>query len=110
MVVSQDGRNRRWVFRYSKPSTGKPTELGLGKAELFTLEAARDKALEHRKAVARGHDPVELKREAKPEGTTFGEVVDAFIPAKAPGWGARNMLTRCDTCSPIMRDYWRRGV
>ena len=86
LIVSQDSRSRRWVFRYTKRNTGKPTELGLGSAELITLNNARDKAHELRKTVASGDDPVEAKRKSRRRQTTFAEVANAFVTAKAPGW------------------------
>ena len=36
---------------------GKPTNLGLGSYPVVTLKEAREKALEHRRAVHWGHDP-----------------------------------------------------
>jgi len=54
LIVSKDGQWRRWAFRYIKPSTGKPTEMGLGSAELITLAEAQDKAFEHCRTVAKG--------------------------------------------------------
>jgi hypothetical protein len=59
LIVSKDRKNRKWAFRFTKISTGKVSELGLGDASLLTLVDARDMAHEHRKAVAKGIDPVE---------------------------------------------------
>ena len=97
LIVSRDGYNRRWAFRYTKPSTGRVTELGLGRADLLTLAEARDKAHEHRKSVARGEDPVEQKREAKLTRVTFADLAAEFIAAKEPGWrtvGHKETVTR----------------
>jgi hypothetical protein len=55
LIVSRDRKNRR----FTKISTGAVSELGLGDASLLTLVDARDMAHEHRKAVAKGIDPVE---------------------------------------------------
>lgn len=86
LIVSEDSCNRRWAARYTKPSTGKRTEMGLGSAHVITFAAALTKALEVRKDVAEGKDPIEEKRKAKREKTTFADVVEAFITAKEPGW------------------------
>ena len=102
LIVSQDGRSRRWAFQFTKRSTGNPTELGLGSAELITLNSARDKAHDHRKSVARGDDPVEAKREAKREQTTFHEVVQALITAKAPGWKTQK---HADTMRQLLTNH-----
>jgi integrase len=79
-------RSRRWAFRYIKPSTRKPTEMGLGSAELVTLAEARDKALDFRRAVAKGLDPVEAKREAWRSQITFAEVAKTYLAIKQQEW------------------------
>ena len=78
--------NRRWVLRYRKPSTRKPTELGLGKAELVTLKEALDLAFDHRRSIAKGIDPVEHRREQKVTRVTFAEMASAFIAIKQQEW------------------------
>jgi integrase len=86
LIVSADGRSRRWAFRYTKRTTGKPTEHGLGSADVLTLAEARDKAHECRKAVAKGEDPIEKKREERRAKTTFAEMVTAFLGLKESEW------------------------
>jgi integrase len=90
LIVSKDGHNRRWAFRYTKLSSRKVTEHGLGPASLMTLAEARDKAHDYRRAVARGEDPVETKREARRAQITFAEVARAYIAVKQPGWRAKS--------------------
>jgi integrase len=83
----KDRRARKWVFRFSWSST--VTEMGLGAADAVSLAEARDKALDARKALAGGVNPIEARREAatalagKP---TFGEAADALIAAKHGEW------------------------
>src|SRR6516164_10227153 len=69
--------SRRWAFRFTKPSTRKVTELGLGSASLLTLTEARDQAHDFRRAVARGEDPVERKRDRRRTKITFAEMASA---------------------------------
>jgi integrase len=100
------GRNARWVYRFTKPSTGKVTELGLGAWDVLSLEQARARAGAHRRALkSDGHDPVETKRADKAERTraqrsTFGAVAADYLAEKASGWSAshvynvRLLLTR----------------
>jgi integrase len=76
----------RWVARYTKPSTGRVTEHGLGSAKLITLAEAREKAHDFRRMVARGEDPVELKRNHRRAGVTFAEIVDSFIAINKEHW------------------------
>ena len=82
LLVSASGQ-RRWVYRYTKPTTGKVTEAGLGGFDVLGLADARDVANDHRKGLkGKGKvDPIEAKRAAKAErlaqkkaAITFGEV------------------------------------
>jgi integrase len=82
--------SRRWCFRFTKPSTRKVSELGLGSAELLTLAEARDKAFEHRRTVLKGFDPVEVKRERHRLQTTFAEMANAYITHKQQEWRGQN--------------------
>lgn len=97
LIVSADRQNRRWAFRYTKPSTGRVTEVGLGSTTLLTLEEARNKAEDYRRAVARGEDPVEAEREAREakliearQMITFAELASAYIAIKQPGWRSQS--------------------
>jgi integrase len=79
-------RGRRWAFRYTKPSTRRVTELGLGSATLLTLAEAREKALDCRRAVAKGLDPVDQKREQRRSQITFAEMANAYLAIKQQEW------------------------
>ncbi len=63
--------------------------MGLGSADVVTLAEARDKALDARRTLASGRNPIEARRAAmaavaaKP---TFGDVADALIAAKESEW------------------------
>jgi len=86
LVVSESGA-RKWVFRFS--FAGKVTEMGLGSADSVTLAEAREKALEARRTVAAGRNPIEARRTAISAVTTkptFGAVADALIAAKESEW------------------------
>jgi integrase len=52
---------RRWLFRYTKPSSGRVTEMGLGSVDLTTLAEARAKVHDLRRMVAKGQDPGALR-------------------------------------------------
>jgi hypothetical protein len=86
LIVSKDSRNRRWALRYPKKSTRKPTEMGLGTAELVTLKEALDLAFDHRRTIAKGIDPVEEKRNGRHQQTTFAEMASAYIAIKQQEW------------------------
>jgi hypothetical protein len=80
---------KSWVFRYTKPGTGKVTEIGLGALHTRTLAQARDVAADLRRALAEGKEPAEVLRPAKKELhglRSFADCARALIEAKRPGW------------------------
>ena len=84
----------RWLFRYHR--NGRPTETGLGSARDVTLKEAVERAQELRKAVRSGTDPIEQKRQQKLQartdsvnGTTLGDVIDAYRKAKGEARGVK---------------------
>jgi hypothetical protein len=50
---------KSWLFRYKSPVTSKQREMGLGSINVISLAAARDMALEYRRQVLSGLDPLE---------------------------------------------------
>jgi integrase len=62
LVVGETGR-KKWVFRYQVAGVRK--DKGLGAYPMVGLKDARDRAVEARKLVARGIDPIEADRAAK---------------------------------------------
>jgi integrase len=63
--------------------------MGLGGVSSVTLAQAREKAVEARKLVAAGVNPIEAKRDsskAKIAKPTFGEVADELIASKSSEW------------------------
>ncbi|KAF2990144.1 integrase arm-type DNA-binding domain-containing protein [Methylocystis sp. MJC1] len=86
LVVSTSGA-RKWVFRFT--FAGKVTEMGLGAGDAVTLAEARDKAVEARRTLAAGRNPIQERRAAISAATakpTFGAVADAVIAAKETEW------------------------
>ena len=63
--VSNDGRSKKWVFRYVRG--GKATEIGLGSAADVPLKLARELRDRHMESLAKGLDPREAKRMAGEE-------------------------------------------
>ena len=82
----QKSGSRNWVFIYRRGASR--TELGLGGYGQGTapvsLALAREKADSVRDALARGLDPAEEKREAKPK--TFKDCMDGLLEAKEGEW------------------------
>lgn len=86
LVVDPSGA-RRWVVRVTvkgqKNRQGAPlrTEFGLGGADVVTLYAARERALEYRRMAKAGLHP---RYNAKPEIPTFEEVAQQVHIARMP--------------------------
>lgn len=76
---------KRWVFVFQW--RGKRKEMGLGPLSLFGVADAREMALQARKAVARGVNPIEERKalKARSEGRTFGEVADEVLALRLKG-------------------------
>jgi integrase len=92
LYVSPDGHNRRWIFRYTKPATGRVSETGLGSADVVTLAVARAKVFEARRLVARGADPVEQRRSARTAVMTFTSVAADYLAVKARTYRNANSI------------------
>lgn len=76
---------KRWAFIFQWQ--GKRKELGLGSASLVGLADAREAALDARKAVAAGRNPIEERRlGAGPAAKTFGDVADSVLAALEGDW------------------------
>ena len=69
---------KSWLFRYKSPVTAKQREMGLGSLNLVPLAAARDIAVECRRQVLSGLDPLEergrIKRAKAVGASTFNNV------------------------------------
>ena len=59
------GGTKSWLFRYKSPVTAKQREMGLGALSLVSLAQARDRAVECRRQMLAGLDPLEERRRIK---------------------------------------------
>lgn len=75
---------KSWVLRYQL--RGRRREMGLGSVGLVSLQQARHAALEHRRLLAAGQDPIAARQAAQAVGATFGECAAAFIASQRAGW------------------------
>jgi integrase len=84
LIVSPSGA-KRWEFRYT--IGGKSREMSLGPADLLDLDSARVRALELRKAIRDGMDPLTVRNQArKRRAVTFKEVAEDCIQSLIPTW------------------------
>ena len=85
--------SKSWVFRFKRrnPVTGKDktTWVGLGSLELVSLAEARARALEYRKLLRNGGDPLAAERARRAGhagGRPFADVMAAYLEAHRAGW------------------------
>ena len=84
---------KSWLFRYKSPVTAKQREMGLGSLNLVSLAAARDIAVECRRQVLSGLDPLEERARNKrarhleqARSITFQQAAELCIASKTPEW------------------------
>ena len=97
LSVSKTG-SKTWAFCYRFPSANAPKgykerEMGLGSIDFLTVDEARDRAVELRRLVRQGVDPMaERDRDTravvrqKRDGATFKQVAERFIDMKKAEW------------------------
>jgi integrase len=87
--------NRGWVFRFAMGGTAHA--MGLGPLHTIGLAEAREEALECRKLIRQGINPIEYRRrqraaaqvEEKPT-KTFRQAAEEYIAVNEAGWGRRH--------------------
>jgi len=89
------GGTRSWIYRYQL--AGRRRLMGLGPLGPVTLAEARDKALDARRLVIGGKDPIDARRiergaarVAKAKAETFQQCADAYVEAHRAGWRSTN--------------------
>ena len=85
------GGSKSWIYRYQM--AGRRRDMGLGSVQAFTMAEARDKAIDLRRMVARGVDPIDAKRAARAsagidaaKAMTFKACAKAYMAAHQGGW------------------------
>ena len=104
-VTSKGGRS--WIFRYQ--CGGKRRDMGLGPLYLVGLAEARRLALDCRRCLFEGIDPLERKRARARTAAvdaaktiTFKEAAEQYIAAHQASWRAQQHLARW---RQTMRDF-----
>ncbi|MFZ1415492.1 MAG: integrase arm-type DNA-binding domain-containing protein [Defluviicoccus sp.] len=86
---------RSWICRFT--FAGKRHEMGLGAYPIVSLKDARAKAMDCRRAIAAGRNPLQERRAAaQATGITFEEAAERYLAAHEAAW--RN---------PKHRQQWR---
>lgn len=92
--------SRYWVYRFQ--IRGKRQEMGLGNLLEVGLAEAREKALEARRLVKKGINPIEQRKIASVAAQTFGDAADQYFEAKKGEYG--NAKYREMTRLALVRD------
>ncbi len=98
---------KSWLFRYT--IAGKARQMGLGSFSTITLAQAREAALEARRSVYAGIDPINAKRSTKTQALletalamTFKQCAQAYISSHEKSW--RNQVHALQWPNSL-RDY-----
>jgi integrase len=94
LQISKSG-SKSWIARYKRD--GKSHHLGLGPLSLVSLSEARQKAIEARRLLLEGKDPIKARRASRTAAAkivTFREAAEAYIVAHAPGWRSDKHLSQ----------------
>lgn len=88
LYLTIKGQARHWTVRYFSPTTHKRREIGIGSAYILTLAKARQVAIDIRRQVEEGIDPLELKAKAKKQKQipNFAELAERYITEQQAGW------------------------
>jgi integrase len=100
---------KSWIYRYKLKGAKTSREMGLGSANDFGLQEARQLAQDARKARAAGDDPIEVRKAAKAAAAaararsiTFQKTAETFIADQEAGW--KNQKHR-DQWSNTLKTY-----
>ena len=85
MQVKETGA-ASWLFRYDR--NRRRHEVGLGAVKSVGLKEAREKAVDYRRTLASGSDPLRAKRlnGHRTSGPTFLDVAEEYMAAHGKGW------------------------
>jgi integrase len=94
LYVSVTGAGgRSYIARYRRD--GKRREMGLGSTRFISLDQAMEAALEIRRLLAKGGDPLPMRRQSQAEARVaelqlvpWKECVDKYVESKSKGWTA----------------------
>ena len=103
---SSNGRvSRQWRQRLQ--IDGQQTWIGLGGYPVVTIDEARDKAIDNRRAVHKGVDPRSCQRSNAP---TFEKAVTEVIDIHSPGWRDGGKTAKSWRSTLCMYAYPRLGA
>lgn len=113
LSVTNNGAGKSWVFRWTIPGTRRDRVMGLGPVHTVNLEEAREKALEYRKLLRDGKDPLDERDgarldqlHAKGLAKTVNQVLDEYWDAKI----AHKSSSRIEQSQYLLRNHVREKI
>src|SRR5262249_23119011 len=91
LVLKVMPTGRYWYFRYTKPSTGKPTEVSIGPWPEYGYSSARQVATELHVMVLQKKDPADEARKREGSKITFEQACDRWIETQKSSWSKGQM-------------------
>lgn len=82
LIVAKGG-SRKWVLRFTW--RGRAREMGLGSATSVSLAEAREKAIDAKRKLAEGINPIDARRR-EASVPTFGEMADRVVESLSAGF------------------------
>ncbi len=88
--------SKSWVFRYTKPTTGKVTNLGVGPYPTYSLAEARELCAKFRRQVTEGIDP-KLQREqdkavlSEEQNSSLERIAEMWLESKSDSIKAKTL-------------------
>ena len=93
------GGGRSGVYRFQRQ--GRARWMGLGSVDLVSLQEARQKALDARRLILEGKDPIDARhaaRQAEAGAVKLTEAAQRYIEAHKAGWRTRRSpMSSCST-------------
>jgi integrase len=88
LVLIVTAKGKRFLrFRYTSPRTGRPTEISIGEWPIeCSFTYARQESYQMMAMVAKGEDPVLVKRQQRSAGKTFAETSEEFANTHKSKW------------------------
>lgn len=106
--VGQTARGCSWTCRLRVPS-GKRRDIGLGPYPEVTLAEARQRAADYRRMVRDNLDPLEERKKARRQSTTFRDAAEACWEERLPKFknkkhGQQYITTLREYAYPVLAD------
>jgi integrase len=93
LVLIVTPTSRQWRYRFTRKATGKVTEVTIGEWPTYSYADAREEAYQLKAKIAKGHDPVEARRQQRlAAATSFADVREDFVNTHRSKWrGLKNV-------------------